>query len=279
MATITSNSVTIDVSPASTTAPGYNLPPSKWTGQGTYGSNTNPVLFGNWAVESGGVWGVNWYGSGYYENPSGTQEMYFGSTSDAINWLNENGFPTQEPIASGFSINASVSGMTVTLQVEMTGSKMSTLVVEWGDGSVSSPNTAGATSLTLTHTYTTGGTYTITASATDQAYTQHTATTTVTISQPKQSATIQASYDSSNYNLSVYGTGFGSSDLVDIVANGSVIDSVHSGPSNGNPTGVFDITVGFNPSYLQSIAPNGVLIVYAVDVTSGAVSNTVTLNV
>lgn len=98
----TTPAIDVTVTSPSTTSQGYTLPPSEWTGTGAYGSNTNPVAFGNWAVESGSLWGVNWYGAGYYQDPSGSAEMYFSSSSDAETWLGDNGYPTEqsEPLGS-----------------------------------------------------------------------------------------------------------------------------------------------------------------------------------
>lgn len=101
----TTPSISVTVTSPSTTSSGYVLPPSEWTGTGAYGSNTNPVAFGNWAVLSGTLYGINWYGAGYYQNADGSAEMYFSSSSDALTWLGDNGYPTEQSEALGSQDN------------------------------------------------------------------------------------------------------------------------------------------------------------------------------
>lgn len=102
---VTSNALTFNVqqqapsnpppvSYVGTNVSGNALTASKWSGTGAYGDNTNPISFGNWAYSVANVWADNWYGSGYYQNPAGNAEMYFGSPSDAIAWLQGNGYNT-----------------------------------------------------------------------------------------------------------------------------------------------------------------------------------------
>ena len=86
----------------STTQSGYVLPTTQWTSTGIYGSNTNPVPFGQWALQTNGIYYVGYsYGPGYYQNASGSAEMYFASTVDALNWLSANGFSTQNNTPQG----------------------------------------------------------------------------------------------------------------------------------------------------------------------------------
>jgi hypothetical protein len=89
----------------STTSPGYIIPSTEWTSKGTYGSNTNPVAFANWAVESGGLYAVNWQNAGYYQNSAGNEEVYFSSVSDAMSWLTQNGYPTTQSSPPGSQQN------------------------------------------------------------------------------------------------------------------------------------------------------------------------------
>jgi hypothetical protein len=92
-----SNKLTIPQKVVSTTAQGYSLPPSSWTGTGSYGSNTNPVVWGNWAVNMGSYMGVQGTFPGYFQNESGTQEMWFGSSSDATAYLVQQGYSVTAP--------------------------------------------------------------------------------------------------------------------------------------------------------------------------------------
>ena len=104
---ISINSGQVPSGPQPTAAPGNILLPSAWTRQGAYSDNTNPVSFGNWAVANGGVYGVNFlYGAGYYQNPDGSAEMYFGTPTDATNWLTSKGYPTTMPIVGPGGVSA-----------------------------------------------------------------------------------------------------------------------------------------------------------------------------
>ncbi|MGA3193260.1 MAG: hypothetical protein ABSD73_12300, partial [Candidatus Bathyarchaeia archaeon] len=82
----------------STTQPGYTLSYTYWTGSGAYGSNTNPVSWGNWAVNYGTYWGSNFYGAGYYQSKAGNVEMYFSSAGDQVTWLKNDGYNTVPPV-------------------------------------------------------------------------------------------------------------------------------------------------------------------------------------
>lgn len=116
----TSPKITVVVSGiSSTTSSGYVLPPSEWTGTGAYGSNTNPIAFGNWAIAPGDV---EYSGPGYYQNEGGTAEMYASSESTLSAYLQSIGYePTStqptltaspESVALGGTITFSVSGLT-----------------------------------------------------------------------------------------------------------------------------------------------------------------------
>ena len=63
----------------STTLPNNGLPKSQWTGTGVYGSNTNPIAFGDWYL--GSSTGIEWHNMGYYQTQNGDSEMYAGSLS------------------------------------------------------------------------------------------------------------------------------------------------------------------------------------------------------
>ena len=93
---VTANSgvctTTLPTNATSTEQTGNILPEYEWTGKGPYGSNTNPVAFGNWAVNIGDMWSQQQVTQGYYQNPEGTTEMYFSSSTDAETWLKDNGY-------------------------------------------------------------------------------------------------------------------------------------------------------------------------------------------
>ncbi|MDE1861236.1 MAG: hypothetical protein KGH72_06000 [Candidatus Micrarchaeota archaeon] len=86
----------------STTQPDNVLPSSQWTGNGVYGSNTNPVAFGNWYVSAG----INFKDAGYYQTADGKQEMYFQSIDDAKTWLVNNGYSITSPLPVGLQAQA-----------------------------------------------------------------------------------------------------------------------------------------------------------------------------
>lgn len=112
--------VTASTTTTSTTASGDPLPPSEWTGTGAYGSNTNPVAFGNWATCAG----INFYGAGYYVNSAGTEEMYASDVSTLQSYLESIDYcPTTNTqvgtlkasptsVSEGGSITFDISGLT-----------------------------------------------------------------------------------------------------------------------------------------------------------------------
>ncbi|MGI0100938.1 MAG: hypothetical protein ACREBH_04465 [Candidatus Micrarchaeaceae archaeon] len=84
-----------------TSSPDNSLASSQLTSQGLYGSNTDPIIFGNWAVDIGNVYGAQSWGlDKYYGNPTDNNSMYFTSQNDALNWLQSNGYNTTEVVVN-----------------------------------------------------------------------------------------------------------------------------------------------------------------------------------
>ena len=52
-------------------------------------SNGSVVTYGNWAVDFGSLYGVNWYGPGNYQTPGNT--LHFDYEQQALSWLQNNG--------------------------------------------------------------------------------------------------------------------------------------------------------------------------------------------
>lgn len=54
-----------------------------------YAQNASVVIYGNWAVDFGSLYGVNWYGAGNYQTPGNT--LHFDYERQALSWLQNNG--------------------------------------------------------------------------------------------------------------------------------------------------------------------------------------------
>ena len=129
----------------STTLPNNGLPKSEWTGTGIYGSNTNPIAFGDWYL--GSSTGIEWHNMGYYQTQNGDSEIYAGSLSSLQAYLSSNNIyqPKATPISTWISINSATVtwGNTVTLSwqggYEYSGNQYDSgedmrYGVDWGNG-------------------------------------------------------------------------------------------------------------------------------------------------
>lgn len=272
----------------STTDPGYILPKSQWTGQGQYGSNTNPVAFSNWAVNNGTYWGAQssgtWALPGYYQTASGGAEFYAYTSSDLVAYLQSAGYQTIPPAATGLTMqvsqSVSSSGDNVTITLTLAGSTISSVSVNWGDGGVSSPAPSGTSTQKLSHNYTTAGQYTINVSVADAAYIAHTAYETFSFGPtPGSAGTITVPINSGSGSFTVDGNGFGSSSNIEILANNQVVGVTQAGPAYSNPAGTFIISIVLQSGWVTTYALDGIAVIQSHDVTLGLYSNTVSIKV
>ena len=83
----------------------YPTDPSTVTGQGAYGSATNPISTGDWLTSIG----INWYGVGYYTMPRGAP-LYFNTGQELVTGAVESGYTA--------TVNSDSQGSSATAPVQ-----------------------------------------------------------------------------------------------------------------------------------------------------------------